>query len=43
MENISGEVIRPFGPAIAKVTMSDEIVQKLNNYVDKIIVDKKKN
>jgi len=42
MENVNGSVIRPFGPAIAKVTMSNEIIEKLNNYVDKIIIDKKK-
>ena len=35
-------VIRPFGPTIAKVTMSENLVKELNDYVDKTLVDKKK-
>ena len=35
-------VIRPFGPTIAKVSMSENLVKELNNYVDKTLVDKKK-
>ena len=38
----NGVVIRPFGPAIAKVTISPDIVKKLNDYVDKIIQDEAK-
>ena len=34
--------IRPFGPMILKVTMPEEIIKKLNNYVDEIIIDEKK-
>jgi hypothetical protein len=34
--------VRPFGPMIAKVRIPDEIVDKLNNYVDKIIIDQEK-
>ena len=36
-------VIRPFGPTIAKVSMSENLVKELNDYVDKTLVDKKKN
>ena len=35
-------VIRPFGPTIAKVSMSENLVKELNDYVDKTLVDKKK-
>ena len=30
-------VIRPFGPTIAKVSMSENLVKELNDYVDKSI------
>tara|TARA_B100000965_G_scaffold33187_1_gene24533 strand:- start:282 stop:935 length:654 start_codon:yes stop_codon:yes gene_type:complete len=36
------KVIRPFGPSIARVKMSNELVDNLNNYIDKIILDKSK-
>ena len=36
------KVIRPFGPTIAKVSMSENLVKELNDYVDKTLVDKKK-
>ena len=39
---IDFKFIRPFGPVICKVTMPDEIINNLNDYVDKIIDDKKK-
>ena len=39
---IDFKFIRPFGPVICKVTMPDEIIKNLNDYVDKIIYDKKK-
>ena len=39
---IDFKFIRPFGPVICKVTMPDEIIKNLNDYVDKIIDDKKK-
>ena len=38
----NGMVIRPFGPSIAKVIMPKELVNKLNKYVDKIILDEEK-
>ena len=31
-------VIRPFGPTIAKVSMSENLVKELNDYVDKFVV-----
>ena len=36
------KVIRPFGPTIAKATMSDSLVDELNDYVDKTLKDKLK-
>ena len=36
------EISRPFGPAIAKVTIPKNIINELNNYVDQIIEDKRK-
>ena len=35
-------VIRPFGPTIAKVSMSENLVKELNDYVEKTLVDEKK-
>ena len=39
---INFNFIRPFGPIICKVTMPKQIIEDLNNYVDKIIIDEKK-
>jgi hypothetical protein len=39
---INFKFIRPFGPAICKVTMPEEIINNLNNYVDQIINNEKK-
>ena len=36
------KVIRPFGPSIAKIKMPNELVNTLNNYVEKIISDENK-
>ena len=33
------ELIRPFGPTIAKVTMPQNLIEKLNIYVDQVIED----
>ena len=33
---------RPFGPSIAKVKIPIELIETLNNYVDKTIADEKK-
>ena len=36
------KVIRPFGPTIAKASMSESLVNALNDYVDKTLKDKPK-
>ena len=36
------QILRPFGPSIVKITMPDELIKSLNNYVDKTILDEKK-
>ena len=38
-EEIKMNVLRPFGPSIAKMTMPTELVNNLNKYVDEIILD----
>ena len=42
MENIQFKIHRPFGPSIMEATIPREIVENLNNYIDKIIADEKK-
>ena len=39
-KKINSRIIKKFGPSILQVKIPDEIVKKLNNYVDKIIDDK---
>ena len=39
---MSIELIRPFGPAIAKIKIPKDIITSLNDYVDKLIIDTKK-
>ena len=34
-------VSRPFGPTIAKVIMSKDLIDSLNKYVDKVVEDEK--
>ena len=36
------EVLRPFGPSVARFTMPAELINTLNEYTDKIISDEKK-
>ena len=36
------KVIRPFGPTIAKASISESLVNELNDYVDKTLKDKLK-
>ena len=36
------QVFKPFGPSIAKVTITEDIIKKLNEYVDKTIADEDK-
>ena len=33
------QILRPFGPSIVKITMPDELIKNLNDYVDKTILD----
>ena len=42
MEKINIELIKIFGPSILKVSIPQSIIDNLNNYIDKIILDKKK-
>ena len=42
MENIKIELIKVFGPSVLKATIPEKIVSDLNNYVDKLIVDKQR-
>ena len=39
---MSLKIMKPFGPSILKVKIPDDIVKKLNDYVDNIIEDNKK-
>ena len=39
---MSIQLIRAFGPTIAKVKIPEQMVKSLNNYVDGLIIDKKK-
>jgi uncharacterized protein (TIGR02466 family) len=41
-EEIKINVLRPFGPSIAKITMPTELVDNLNKHVDETILDIKK-
>ena len=36
------QVYKPFGPSIAKVSIPEDLIKKLNEYVDKIILDENK-
>ena len=36
------EILKPFGPSIAKVIIHEEIIFSMNNYVEEIITNKKK-
>ena len=41
-ENIQIQITKPFGPSVAKVKMPLELIEKLNNYIDKVINDETK-
>ena len=41
-KNINFKIYRPFGPAIMEVDIPEEVVNNLNEYIDKIVADKKK-
>ena len=36
------EILKPFGPSIAKTKIPDDLVKKINNYVDNIVKDNEK-
>ena len=36
------EIIKPFGPSIAKISIPPEIISKMNEYVEQVIEDEKK-
>ncbi len=36
------QIIRPFGPSIVKLSMPNDLIKQLNDYVDKIISDDEK-
>ena len=42
MESIQFSIFKPFGPPVAKVKIPQKILDELNNYVDRIIIDKEK-
>ena len=35
------EIRKPFGPSIVKIILSKDIIESMNDYVEKIINDKK--
>jgi len=41
-QEVNFQVIRNFGPSVFKVQIPKTIIDELNNYVDRIILDKKK-
>ena len=41
-KNINIEIIKAFGPSIVKVKIPDYLIQKINEYIDGIILDKEK-
>ena len=36
------KVIRPFGPSIAKVSIPEDLIKKLNDYLDQITLNNEK-
>lgn len=42
MSNDTINIFRPFGPSIAKIELPTSVVNSLNEYVEKIIIDEKK-
>ena len=40
MENF--KVLKPFGPSIIKIKMSNEMIEEINHYVDAVILDEQK-
>ena len=42
MEKNNISIAKPFGPTIAKVTIPEDMILKLNNYIDEVIKDEEK-
>ena len=42
METVQFNIFKPFGPPVAEVKIPEKILDELNNYVDRIIIDKEK-
>ena len=40
MENF--KVLKPFGPSIVKIKMSNEMIEEINHYIDTVILDDQK-
>ena len=40
---MASHILKPFGPTIFQSKIPSEIIESLNNYAEKIILDKKKN
>ncbi len=40
--NMSFEILRPFGPSIAKVNIPRQVIDELNKYIDKLTEDKER-
>ena len=36
------DLMKPFGPWVAKINIPEDLVNKLNDYVDKIVADEEK-
>ena len=36
------KILKPFGPSILKTKIPKEIIYKLNDYIDNIVIDEKK-
>ena len=41
-DNFEARIIKNFGPSVLKVTIPQNIVDTINNYIDETIIDKKK-
>ena len=41
-DKLDSRVIKNFGPSVLKVKIPKKIVETINDYIDKIILDKKK-
>ena len=39
---MSFEIIKPFGPSIAKVIIPPDIIDQINSYIDNLVKDEKK-